>query len=207
MKKLVYGIGINDANYMVCQKINGKPQLCPYYRTWHSMLERCYSAKYQARHPTYIGCTVCEEWHSFMAFRVWMIKQDWQGKQLDKDLLVAGNRVYSSDTCLFVSSQINTLLSYGGQFQGNWPIGVCWDIENKKFRAACNINGSRKQLGRFTDPQAAHRVWQTCKIKAIHEAAASQEDARLVAALNRIAAKVQSDFDLNIETKNYGGIA
>lgn len=73
MKKLVYGVGINDANYVVKPTINGKQQWCSFYQAWTGMLERCYSAKWQAKSPTYIGCMVCEEWHSFMSFRAWMI--------------------------------------------------------------------------------------------------------------------------------------
>lgn len=203
MKKLVYGVGINDANYVVKPTINGKQQWCSFYQAWTGMLERCYSAKWQAKSPTYIGCMVCEEWHSFMSFRAWMITQDWQGKELDKDLLDAGNKTYGPDTCIFVLSQLNLLLTDCGASRGEWPIGVYWPIRDKKFRALCHINGKQNHLGYFTDPHSAHRAWQQCKIKAIHEAAAGQTNPRLVAALNRIAAKIQADFDLNIETKNY----
>lgn len=151
------------------------------------MLERCYSEKTQSRQPTYIGCTVCEEWHSFTAFRVWMKQQDWQGKQLDKDLLIAGNKIYSPETCIFVSHAINSLLLDCGALRGEFPIGVCWHVRDKKFQSACRINGKCKHLGYFTDPHEAHRAWQTFKIKAIEQTAACLEDPRLVEALNKIA--------------------
>lgn len=71
-RKLVHGVGINDADY-VTQKletigyVNGKRKqkrvwICPFYRTWSNMLDRCYSFKYQERNKTYIGCTVTDEW-------------------------------------------------------------------------------------------------------------------------------------------------
>ena len=66
-KKLVYGVGINDADYVVKKfetigYVNGKIKrklvwICPYYSAWTSMLVRCYSTKYQDRCPTYKGCS------------------------------------------------------------------------------------------------------------------------------------------------------
>jgi hypothetical protein len=203
MNKLVYGVGINDADYVTQPTINGKRQYCLFYKTWKSMLTRCYSSKYQARRPTYIGCTVCEDWHSFMAFRAWMGEQDWQGKQLDKDILVAENKVYSPEFCVFVSAKINSLLLDRGAARGKWPLGVSWHIRDQKFIAQCKVNGKDKYLGLFDCHHTAHRAWQTFKIKVIQQSAAGQTDDQLIAALNRIAAKIQSDFNSNLETKSY----
>lgn len=132
-----------------------------------------------------------------------MIQQSWEGKALDKDLLIAGNKIYPPETCVFVTQAINSLILDSGAARGEWPIGVIWHVRDKKFQVRCHINGKIKNLGYFSDPHAAHRAWQAFKIKAIHEAAAGQADPRLVEALNRIAAKIQSDFDLNLETTNY----
>jgi hypothetical protein len=46
--KLVYGVGVNDANYNVnkYEIIDGKQKLiwaCPFYIKWRDMLKRCYS--------------------------------------------------------------------------------------------------------------------------------------------------------------------
>ena len=32
------------------------------------MLERFHDSKYQEKRPTYIGCSVAEEWHNFQIF-------------------------------------------------------------------------------------------------------------------------------------------
>ena len=95
-KKLVQGIGVNDSDYIVKKfesyiNLNGDKKrrliwVCPFYQKWGSMLTRCYSEKYQERHPTYKDCTVCEEWTTFSNFKKWMQGQDYQGKHLDKDL-------------------------------------------------------------------------------------------------------------------------
>ena len=69
-QKLVYGVGINDADYVVRRmktiKVNGKRKQklvweCPYYRVWKAMLQRCYSIKTQDKNPSYKGCSVSEE--------------------------------------------------------------------------------------------------------------------------------------------------
>lgn len=42
---------------------------------------------------------------------------------LDKDILVAGNKIYSPETCLFVPNRINSLLIRGVK-TGPLPLGV-----------------------------------------------------------------------------------
>lgn len=111
-RKLIAGVGINDADYQTTPVVDGKQIVCPIYRKWAAIFERCYSEVFQKKHPTYIGCTVDERWHSFMAFREWVLAQpEWEGLHLDKDLLVPGNKIYGPDTCLFISSFINSSLT------------------------------------------------------------------------------------------------
>jgi hypothetical protein len=188
----VHGVGINDANYAVSPRgPDGKQVLCPYYDAWKGMLERAYCPKFHARYPTYTGVTVCKEWHSFMAFRAWMEAQDWLGKQLDKDIIAPGNKVYSPDTCAFVSPAINTLLLDCGAARGEWPIGVAWHKLARKFRAQIAATGRTKHLGLFTCPHEAHMAWRKAKLRLIREAAREQDDPRIYAGLMRHAAQIE----------------
>jgi hypothetical protein len=159
MIKLVYGFGFNDADYVVQPTIDGKRVACPYYSKWQSMLER-QTPKLWERSPTYIGCKVCEEWRSFMAFRKWMVTQDFVGKELDKDLLGDG-KVYSPETCLFVTSQVNSFTLDSGAARGEWPIGV--NKFGNRFRAKIKVNGKQKHLGCFATPEEAHHAWVIAK--------------------------------------------
>lgn len=143
-KKLVFGVGINDADYVVQRKetlgyVDGKQKQvwsCPFYRTWANMLKRC-SEKWQKRYPTYRGCSVAVEWLTFSVFKGWMEKQEWEGLQMDKDLLIVGNKVYDPERCIFVTQMVNTFVNDRGASRGEWLIGVCWDKDREKFRAYC----------------------------------------------------------------------
>lgn len=157
-RTLIYGIGINDANYAVKPIIDGKRVVCPFYRVWQNMLERCYDAKVQARHPTYMGCTVAPEWHRFSTFEKWMAAQPWQGRELDKDLLRPGNKVYGPDFCRFVPQRVNKVLNDSAAIRGEYPVGVYWLKHSKRFVAkGRGTGGDQLHLGTFnTAAEAFH---------------------------------------------------
>jgi len=192
--KLVYGVGINDADYVVVKRetveVNGKRKrkqvwICPYYRTWKGMLERCYSTKFQERCPTYIGCSVSEEWLTFSVFKSWMEKQDFEGLQLDKDLLFEGNKVYSRETCVFVSSSVNSFTIDCRSSRGEWLIGACWDKGAGKFQSKCSNPFTKRQeyLGLFDCEKEAHQEWLNRKLELAHLLATEQTDERVGKAL------------------------
>ena len=177
MKKLVHGVGVNDADYVISPTINGKRVWCPFYVTWKGMLRRCYDPKHHAIQPTYISCTVVKEWHSFMAFRSWMIQQDYDGKQLDKDLLTPGNKIYGPDTCVFVDSQTNSLFTDSAAIRGVWPIGVC--KSQGRYKATIRRNGERVHLGHYDTPELAHAAYCGAKAVIVWELAQRQTDSRV----------------------------
>ena len=193
--RLVFGVGINDANYDI-QKENGK--LCSYYETWRNMLRRCYSTKFQANNPTYEGCTVCDEWLTFSNFKSWMEQQDWKDKQLDKDLLIYKNKVYSPVTCCFIAKEINVVLTcVGAVTKGNYPFGVYYHKRDRKFYAQC----SGEYLGMFNTPFAAHEKWQEYKLKRLEELCKTYyDDYRVVLGLRRCISNLKEDIINRRET-------
>jgi hypothetical protein len=194
-KKLVFGVGVNDADYVtrkneVIGYVDGKQKqkqvwICPYYRAWTSMLKRCYSAKWQEKNQTYKGCSVSNEWLTFSNFKAWMKKQDWEGKDLDKDILIEGNKVYSSDTCVFVTRMVNTFTIDSGASRGEWLIGTSWDKRAGKFRSMCNNPFTKKleYLGLFKTEQEAYNAWAKKKLELARELASIQTDPRVAKAL------------------------
>jgi len=176
MRRLLYGVGVNDADYIVKPTIDGKQVVCPYYRKWQSMLTRCYCAKFQSEYPTYIGCTLVKEWLIFSNFKAWMINQDWQNKVLDKDILVQGNKRYSPETCLFVNPAINLLLIDRKAKRGLYPVGVCFCKRNNKFQANISVNGKVAYLGCYTSPELAHEEYKKAKYELIKQVALEQKE-------------------------------
>lgn len=180
MVRLVFGVGVNDADYPVNPWIGGVRVMCPFYRKWYSMFRRCYSRVYHKRCPTYAGCSVVPEWHRFLAFREWMIQHDWQGKELDKDL-IGDKKTYSPGTCVFITQALNAFTTDHAAKRGDCPIGV--SRNQGRFRAQIAIEGKISHLGRFNTPEEAHQAWAQAKAKQAFIYATEQTDQRIADAL------------------------
>lgn len=165
------GIGINDADYPVQPRVNGKKTIrCPFYQRWGGMLTRAYSNILHEQRPSYRGCSVDPRWHSFMNFRSWMEKQDWEGKELDKDILIYSNKVYGPDTCVFVSSKVNSFININGrrrsEVTSQYP-GVSWESKVSKWRGTGNSvdTGKSIHLGCFETAEEAYNAWKKFKLE------------------------------------------
>lgn len=99
------------------------------HSVWYSMLERCYKQEYKDWKPTYETVTVCGDWLNFQNFATWYNNQKFAGVadyQLDKDILVKGNKIYAPEFCSLVPREINMLLVTRENGRGSLPIGVHW---------------------------------------------------------------------------------
>ena len=182
----VCGVGTVGTKYL--SRVNGVKT--KEYELWKSMLRRCYSDKYQKKYPTYEGCEVSNNFKSYEYFYEWCHKQigfsnqDWQ---LDKDLLVKGNKVYSEDSCVFIPKEINTLLTKSTSSRGEYLIGVCWHKARKAFMAQVGKGkGKLKHLGYFTTEIEAYNAYKQAKEVFVKEQAEkwkSQIDERAYEAL------------------------
>lgn len=163
------GVGINDSDHRVGD--------CPYYARWTSILKRCYSKTLQNKQPTYKGCSICKEWVYFSNFETWMKTQDWEGKYLDKDLLVRGNKEYSPDTCIFVSNKVNAFLAiYSPKLkESKLPIGVT-KSKGKFISQASDGKGIKVSLGTYETPEDAHNAWKKQKLSVLKDLIASEDE-------------------------------
>lgn len=139
---LLHGVGIKDVDYNVYKtgSVDGKRKVlwhCPFYKTWSRMLERCQSEKLHVKYPTYRGCSFISNWVYLSNLKAWMETQDWEGKQLDKDLLVPGNKLYSPETCVFVDQRVNTFITESTSARGKFMIGVSYEKSSNRFVAQC----------------------------------------------------------------------
>lgn len=191
--KLVCGVGINDADYIVQVNEswyeNGKQRqrglwVCPFYAKWRSMIVRCYSKREHEVNPTYKSCSVCQEWLVFSNFKKWMEVQDFEGKELDKDILIRGNKVYSPQTCVFVDRKVNQFLVERGASRGDFLIGSSLHKQAGKFVSQCkDLSGKLKYLGLFDTELEAHKAWLAFKLEQAKLLASEQTDPRVAKAL------------------------
>ena len=175
-KYIVHGIGINDAEYIVHYRDkDGNIVQCPFYSVWCGFMRRCYSNAFKARCPTYQECSAVDDWHLFSNFKKWMETQDWKGKDLDKDILFIGNKIYSPKTCLFIDEEINTLINYHDNRKRNHPLGVSLHKPTGLFRSRCNVNGKCASLGYFKTSEDASNAYKVFKAGHIKKVADKQD--------------------------------
>lgn len=164
----IYGVGINDSDYKTQPyDEEGNRLKCPAYKSWINMLQRAYDIKYKEKNPTYRDVTVCNEWLIFSNFRKWWIENHVDGWQLDKDILSPHNKVYSSDTCIYVPSWLNSFILSCKGGRGKYKIGVSWDTKTENFRVHCCNQRTKKQkhVGRFKTEDEAHDAWLKRKLE------------------------------------------
>ena len=167
----VCGVGILGTKYQ--SRTNGV--ITKEYDLWCSMLKRCYSDVYKKKHPTYIGCEVSDNFKSYEYFYEWCHNQigfGVEGFELDKDLLIKGNKVYSEDSCIFIPSEINSLVIKRTALRGEHLIGVSWSNTNKAFVAQVNRNkGQPEHLGLFNTELEAFNAYKQAKEDFVKEQA------------------------------------
>ena len=154
------------------------------YKTWASMLRRCYSGKYQKKEPTYKDCYVCDEWLNYSNFKIWFDNNYYEipneKMALDKDILVKGNKTYAPNTCVFVPRNINTLFIKRNKVRGKYPIGVTFNKNKNKYQAQCNtlINGKnmKKALGLYNTIEEAFNAYKQFKENYIKQVAEEYKD-------------------------------
>lgn len=188
--KLARGIGVKGTEYPTRDSGKIKRE----YALWRGMLYRC-TNKMLVKYPSYSGVSCSENFKSYTFFYEWCQKQkgfenkDEKGKvwQLDKDLLVKGNKVYSEGVCCFVPQRINSLLTKSESARGEYPVGVCLITSAGKYIARCSCGVSKqKYLGFFNTPQEAFQAYKTYKealIKQVANEYKEQLDYRVYEAL------------------------
>lgn len=164
--KKICGVATNDAEYVTSVYEKGQKRKltwrCPFYNVWFNMINRVYGKYKSVQHSFYEDSVVCDEWLTFSNFKAWMEKQDWKGKQLDKDILVVGNKHYSPETCVFVTGEANGLVK---DFKTNNTSGITnVRLMNGKYYSQIRIN-NRLVSKSFNDKEEAVKFWIDEKIK------------------------------------------
>ena len=126
-----------------------------------------------------------------------MVQQDWLGKCLDKDILQYGSRVYSPETCCFVTNATNTFVTDARRRRSpeteGLPVGVI--AEGEGYRAIMYVPGQLKRRSkRFSTKEEAHLAWAEAKLAYVADIAEREQLEERVhrAILKRYAAIVES---------------
>ena len=175
----VYGVGCLGQGVYESHLKGGRANHC--YETWKGMLRRCYSDEFQKKQPAYIGCSVCEEWHNYQNFAKWYEENyyevDGERMELDKDILVKGNKIYSPTTCVFVSQRINKLILKRENARGETPMGVFKGEGSVSFESYCKTGGKVKvRLGSFNTSEEAFQAYKEFKEQYIKQVAEEYKD-------------------------------
>lgn len=111
------------------------------------------------------------EWFIFSNFLKWSIENYIEGWELDKDILVLHNKIYSAENCTFVPNYLNCLIKQKSNDNGN-PLGVSSPRvgRNEGYKATISVGGKCRSLGMHSCPESAHRSWQIAKIDSIQAA-------------------------------------
>jgi hypothetical protein len=140
----------------------------------------------------YLDCT--NEFKSLHHFREWAVDQvgfNCDGFELDKDILLKGNRAYGPNTCVFIPQELNGLFAgcYKARRRGKYPIGVCFNKGSRSFVAQMSDRqdkGLDKYLGSFPTVEEAFACYKAAKearIKSLAEKWKDQIDRRAYEAL------------------------
>lgn len=128
------------------------------YRTWTSMMTRCYNMnRDEYKYYGGRGISVSERWHNVVNFIEDMFPSFEEGLTLDR-IDVHGN--YEIENCRWVDRNTqtqNTRKIMSTNTSGYR--GVNYDKDKGKWRAQISINNKKKYLGYFTTPEEGARAY------------------------------------------------
>jgi hypothetical protein len=152
------------------------PENNPCYKFWDGIIRRCTGRVSEECSIIYKGVTISERWRRFdhflddlkdlIGFKECIengVKWD-----VDKDLLIYGNKLYSKETCCIIPGTINAFFT-NNQRRRNTSgyIGVSRVGKTNKWASWIRSEGKNKHLGNYATPSEAYEVYHKEKIKVL----------------------------------------
>lgn len=162
-KILVGGVGINDLSVVS----KGGVKIWEYV-LWKNMINRAYCEKFKEKNKGYVESSCCDEWLVLSNFisDINLIhasdRYDSDGWNMDKDILLKGNKVYSPEMICFVPKELNSLILNSRKTRGDLPLGV---HKNRygKFVSSIRLDNKKINLGSFNDIESAFMKYRSVK--------------------------------------------
>lgn len=169
--------GLSFTGYGYCCNIDKKLR-DTIYGTWRGAVQRTITDNYGKRmaRNVYKDATLCSEWYNFQNFCRFVCENSYYqvGFQLDKDLLVRGNKHYSPDTCCFLPLELNGVICSDFENKNGLPIGV--NRKGDYYEAALSCRGKRKRIGAYDTTEEASAAYVVAKEAYIKELALEYKD-------------------------------
>ncbi len=184
LRSLVYGVGINDVMIPYFTKTRT-------WRTWNGIIRR--TDKRDPKWLTGIGkehyadCTLDSRWYKLSVFKEWIEQWDnFETKEIDKDILIFDNKIYGPDTCLMVRPIVNAWFKPNIVKPGDLPRGVSWNTGWKKGKSPnpyrtqiTPIGGKRMGLGQYATVEEASAVFEEARKEQIKVLIETETDPRV----------------------------
>ena len=141
------------------------------YKVWSHIIDRCSDFnKINKKRPHYLDVTICKEWLTYDNFKKWFENPEngyREGYQIDKDILVNNNKIYSPETCCFVPQEINLIVRK--EYKNNKYTGV---IKNGScYLSVISFRGTRYIIGKYKNKQDAFIAYKNAKTNLVHNIA------------------------------------
>lgn len=149
LKATTFGVGIIGSSSLTVTYPN-------IYSVWKSLIHRAYIHD-EYRFKAYLTVTISDNWLFFPNFVNWYLTQEnytqdildileLEGTRLDidKDILIRGNKIYCDINCCLVPNKINEFMNYGGRSRSRvkegikYPCGVSNGGRNNNLHSSCD---------------------------------------------------------------------
>jgi len=162
---LVCGMGIRDMSVVDEHGRHAKA-----HATWSGIFQRL-TDRNNSSFDTYADCSIHESWTRLSGFAAWHEPRYRDGYDLDKDILVPGNKIYGPSTCCYVPHYINLLINSSMKNNTSGVPGANWNKHAKQYQVNIKIFGKQNYLGLYKTLEDAASAYNKAKRKQIRHVA------------------------------------
>jgi hypothetical protein len=155
----------DDGAWARCKTIGRVQYRSLSFCIWKHIKLRCTEgASVQTASPSYVGCAMHSDFSDFQKFVEWHRAQagyGMEGYDVDKDLLVVGNKIYGPDTCVLLPRDLNRFLVQ--MPPKDLPQGVRICPRDGRYLVEIRNCGKSTFVGRFDDLSKATSAYREKK--------------------------------------------
>lgn len=140
------------------------------------MFTRCFDSSYLESCPSYKTVTICDRWKNYQTFcedikslenyNKWLVNESPYHLDKDKKQPDIEYKVYSPETCLFITNSENTILSNVSKnsYEATSPSGSKYLFTNQREFAEAHGLERRGISSVISGTQLTHKGWKFIKL-------------------------------------------